>query len=223
MAALFAGALGAGCEKTGPSAPAPGQNPAPAGTAISPDNPSTALGKSAKMARDAGSLIGGAQATELAAAEAITGEAHTVKAAGLTFTVLSAWKKQASGGGSTMAPLAEFTFEGAGGPARLAFFSTGGSVEANLERWRGQVTENGQRAEAQVLTTSTGGLSITTFQAAGDYTPGMNRPMQPGQMFLGGIVVGSRGQVQVKLTGPIDTVKPLVPQFEAMMKGVSAE
>ncbi len=219
VAALVAG----GCERSGGSGTSATPSSSPSASTTTPDNPSTVVGKSAKMARDTGSLIGGAQASELAAAEAITGEAHLVKAAGVTFTVLSTWTKQPAQGGTTMAPLAEFTFEGAGGPARLAFFSTGGSVEANLARWKGQVTDAGKPAEAKVQTANRAGLAVTTVQLAGDYTPGMNRPMQPDQMFLGGIVVAPRGQVQVKLTGPIDTVKDLVPQFEAMMAGVSAD
>lgn len=192
-----------------------------------PDNPSTVLGKTAKMARDVGGEIAGSQAAAMSAAEAITGEGNAVALAGVTIPVPSAWAKSGGGGGAggSMSPAAEFTIAGQDGPARLVFFNTGGSAEANIQRWKGQMKEGGQPAQAKVDTTSIGGVKVTTVEMEGTYSgmgPG-GAPAAPADDtgFLGAIVEGPRGQVQIRMTGPYRTVREAKPLWKAMINGIS--
>lgn len=191
-----------------------------------PDSPSSVLGKTAKMARDVGGDIAGSQASAMSAAEAITGEGNAVALAGVSIPVPSAWPKSGGGGGGgSMSPAAEFSIAGQDGPARLVFFNTGGSADANIQRWKGQMKEGGQPAPAKVETKNAGGVKITTIEMEGTYSgmgPG-GAPAAPADDtgFLGAIVEGPRGQVQIRMTGPYRTVREAKPLWTAMINGIA--
>src|SRR6516165_7583814 len=52
------------------------------------------------------------------------------------------------------------------------FFGTGqgGNVEANMDRWKGQFTQGGKAAPAQIQKRTVHGLAVTTIDSAGDYS-----------------------------------------------------
>jgi len=105
----------------------------------------------------------------------------------------------------------------------------GGSVEANIERWKGQFrTTDGKPAAAQIAKRTSRGLTITTIDASGDYS-GMGGPMARGQSavsgyrLLGAIVEGPRGNVFVKFTGPAKTMAANQKKFEQLVASFERE
>jgi len=100
----------------------------------------------------------------------------------------------------------------------------GGSVDANLERWRSQFRgPAGKAAAAQVGRRTSQGLTITTIDVSGDYT-GMGGPMAreqsvvAGYRLLGAIVEGPRGNVFVKFTGPAKTIAANEEKFAQLLQ-----
>jgi hypothetical protein len=106
----------------------------------------------------------------------------------------------------------------------LYFFGAGqgGSVQDNLERWKGQFTApNGKAAPAQVAKKTVRGLPMTTIDVSGEYS-GMGGPMAPqravpGYRLLGAIVEGPGGNIFVKLTGPAKTVEANRQKFDVLL------
>jgi len=105
----------------------------------------------------------------------------------------------------------------------------GGSVDANIERWKGQFHEaGGKPASAQVQTTTVHGLKVTTIDTSGEYS-GMGGPMgppqpaRPGFRLLGAIVEGPGGNVFVKFTGPSKTVAANQAKFKGLIGSFEKE
>jgi len=105
----------------------------------------------------------------------------------------------------------------------------GGSVEANLDRWRSQmVGPGGKPADAKIEKRTVNGLAVTTIDSSGQYT-GMGGPMagakslKAGYRMLGAIVEGSGGNVFVKFTGPAKTIAANQAKFDQLMKSFQKE
>ncbi|RPI57564.1 MAG: hypothetical protein EHM55_01330 [Acidobacteria bacterium] len=106
----------------------------------------------------------------------------------------------------------------------------GGGVEANVERWKGQVLgADGKPAAAKVTNRTVRGVPITVVDASGTYT-GMGGPMMaggakpvPGYRLLGAIVEGPGGNVFFKLTGPAKTMAAQEKQFEQLLASIQPE
>ena len=99
----------------------------------------------------------------------------------------------------------------------------GGTIDANIERWKTQMRgEAGQPAAATVAKRTVRGLAMTTIDASGAYA-GMGGPMAasprlvPGYRLLGAIVEGPGGNVFVKLTGPAKTIAANRQKFEQLL------
>ena len=123
--------------------------------------------------------------------------------------------------------LAEAEVPGPAGPALLTVFffgpGGGGDVQANLQRWLGQIeatpgsTPVERRLEAD-------GFSIWEVTVAGTLLPstmgaGPTEPM-PGSRLLGAVVEGPGGPWFFKMTGPEDTVSAASAEFERMLLSV---
>ncbi len=105
----------------------------------------------------------------------------------------------------------------------------GGSVQANLDRWKGQLlAPNGQPADAKIAKRTIHGLPVTTIDASGDYT-GMGGPMassktvQNNYRLLGAIVEGPGGNVFIKFTGPAKTIAVNQIKFEQLLNSFEKE
>ena len=105
----------------------------------------------------------------------------------------------------------------------------GGSVQANLDRWKGQVLgANGKPADAQIGKRTIHGLTVTVIDTSGEYT-GMGGPMakeksvKPGYRLLGAIVEGPGGNLFIKFTGPVKTIATNQPKFERMLASLEKE
>ena len=93
-------------------------------------------------------------------------------AAGLKWTRPAGWQSQDS------APFRVVTYtvpgaSRAGSAECIVYFfgaGQGGSVEANLDRWKGQFSQNGKPAEAKIAKRTVHGVPLTTIDLTGLYT-----------------------------------------------------
>ena len=152
--------------------------------------------------------------------------------AGLKWTAPSGWKKEAPKpmrAATYTVPSAEE--ENASAECVVYFFGAGqgGSVQANLDRWKGQiVTADGSPAEAKIGKRTIHGLTVTTIDSSGDYT-GMGGPMaqsktvQHNYRLLGAIVEAPDGNVFIKFTGSAKTIAARQPEFEQLLNSFEKE
>jgi hypothetical protein len=152
--------------------------------------------------------------------------AFAESAAGLRWTAPAGWKNEGAlpmrAATYTVAPAAG---DKAGGECVVSYFGAGqgGTVEANVDRWKGQFRgPDGKPPTAQVAKRTIRGLRVTTIDASGEYS-GMGGPMAagqrtaPGYRLLGAIIEGPGGNVFVKFTGPAKTVAVNQPKFEQLL------
>ena len=105
----------------------------------------------------------------------------------------------------------------------------GGSVDANVERWKGQFRDATDRpAAAKTAKRTSRGLTITTIDVSGTYS-GMGGPVVRDQTpaaayrLLGAIVEAPRGNVFVKFTGPAKTIAANQAKFEQLITSFQPE
>lgn len=104
----------------------------------------------------------------------------------------------------------------------------GGGVDANIERWRGQLLgADGKPAAAKIDKRAVRGVPITVMDTAGTYT-GMGGPMggaKPvgGYRLIGAIVEGPGGSVFFKLTGPAKTIAAQQKNFEQLLSSIQVD
>jgi hypothetical protein len=153
-------------------------------------------------------------------------------AAGIRWTAPPGWKAEAP------RPMRAATYsipassgDSAGAECVVNYFGPGqgGSVEANVERWKGQIQgADGKPAPAKIDKRTRGGVAITLVDASGSYT-GMGGPMMasakpvPGYRLLGAIVEGPGGSVFFKLTGPAKTIAAQQKHFEQLLASIERE
>jgi hypothetical protein len=99
----------------------------------------------------------------------------------------------------------------------------GGSVQANLDRWKGQMlAPGGKPSDPKIAQRTIHGLTMTTIDVSGDYT-GMGGPMatsksvQKNYRLLGAIFEGPDGNVFIKFTGPAKIVTANQSAFEQLL------
>ena len=133
--------------------------------------------------------------------------------------------------------VAEFTLPKTTGDAEDAtlgiffFGGQGGNVQANLERWIGQMTQPDGRASKDVAKTTnftSRGLAITLVDLSGTYvaevSPGSaERFNKPGFRLRAAVVETKEGPYFVKLTGPEKTVARWDDAFMAFLKSLRIE
>ncbi len=138
-------------------------------------------------------------------------------AAGLTFTTPDGWRQTSS---ATAMRVAEFTLPRAPGDAEDAtlivyyFGGQGGSVDANIQRWVGQIQQADGKpssAVAKTQTRSVNGLTVTLVDVDGTYVAEMapgaaTRHNKPNFRLRAGVVETPNGPYFIKLTGPLKTV-----------------
>ena len=146
-------------------------------------------------------------------------------AAGLRWTASAGWKA----GPPQMMRAATYAVAAApgdktGAECALYFFGAGqgGSVQANIDRWKEQFTgPGGKPAAATVAKRMVHGIAMTTIDVAGDYS-GMGGPMAQGKTvsgyrLLGAIIEGPGGNVFVKFTGPMKTMAANKAKYEQLL------
>lgn len=151
--------------------------------------------------------------------------------AGLKWAAPSGWSNKGS------APMRATTYSVPAAPGDktssecvVYFFGTGqgGSVEANMDRWKGQFTQGGKPAPAQTQKRMVHGLQVTTIDTSGDYS-GMGGPLadrpsvESGYRLLGAIIEGPGGNVFIKFAGPAKTVAANQRNFEQLVNSFDKE
>jgi hypothetical protein len=120
---------------------------------------------------------------------------------------------------------AQAMIPGADGAAEMAVFyfgaGQGGDVEANLQRWIGQVAQDADRPP-QRATFENAGLRITWVDVHGTLQPGQMgmgpKSPQPNSRLLGAVIEGDGGPWFVKVTGPETTLSPQREAFMEMLR-----
>jgi len=156
----------------------------------------------------------------------------TALIATLQFDVPSGWITKPT---TSSMRVAEFALPKIAGDAEDAslvlyyFGGQGGTVQANLDRWIGQMTQPDGRASKDVATTSTlkttSGLAVTLVDLAGTYTaevtPGStDRLNKPGFRLRAAVVETPSGPYFVKLTGPAKTMATWNDSFLAFVRSL---
>jgi len=111
------------------------------------------------------------------------------------------------------------------------FGGSGGSVEANLERWLGQMVQPDGRPSRDVATTrmfEAGGLPITHLAVGGTYVaeirPGApGRYEKPGFKLEAAVVETPNGPYFVKLVGPARTIDRWSASVTSFLESVRYE
>jgi hypothetical protein len=134
--------------------------------------------------------------------------------------------------------IAEFTLPRAAKDAEdaeLAIFffgGQGGSVQANIDRWIGQMAQPDGRASREVATTTTlktrSGMKVSLVDVTGTYVaemkPGSSERLnKPGFRLRAAVVETPRGPYFVKLTGPAATIARWDKTFVDFLSGLRVE
>jgi hypothetical protein len=152
-------------------------------------------------------------------------------AATLTFSAPAGWK--ATGPSSSMR-VAQFVLPRAAGDTADAdlvvyyFGGSGGSVDANIERWLGQMRQPDGKPSSAVAkrgTRTINGLKVTLVDVGGTYvaemTPGSaERHNSPNFRLRAAVIETSNGPYFIKLTGPARTVGAAEKAFEQFLASV---
>jgi hypothetical protein len=153
--------------------------------------------------------------------------------AGLKWTGPAGWKSETNPSNMRAATYSVAPAAGDTAPSECVVYyfgpGQGGTVEANIDRWKGQFTTGGKPADAKVAKRTVHGLQVTTVDATGDYS-GMGGPMAkskgwtPGYRLLGAIVEGSgNNNLFIKFTGPAKTIAANQQKFEALVNSFAKE
>jgi len=121
---------------------------------------------------------------------------------------------------------AQLEKKSAGTPLRITFTrfpaGSGGTVPANVERWRGQFLSLDHPAEVE--TPSGTALPLTLVKLGGTMKGGVpGGPAQdtPGSFLLGAILESPEGLVVVKLAGPEQEIRREKPAFLNLVKNAA--
>jgi len=159
--------------------------------------------------------------------------AATPTLAGITYAPPTTWKVVPTS--STMR-VAQFALPRAAGDAQDAelviyyFGGSGGTVDANLQRWLGQMQQPDGRPSSAVAKNSKrtlNGLAATIVDVSGTYvaelTPGSKeRHNSPNFRLRAVVIETSNGPYFLKLTGPSATVAAHDKSFEQFLNSIKA-
>jgi hypothetical protein len=147
----------------------------------------------------------------------------TFKAGSFTFQKPAAFKSKATPPGGMRAAQLEFTNDK--GTAETIFFffgqGQGGGTQANVNRWLAAFQEPKDKLNSKVEKKKVGSGEVTYVEAEGTYMSGMPggpKTPQPGSKLLGAILESPDGNVFVRMTGPVATVKAADADFRKMIE-----
>lgn len=139
----------------------------------------------------------------------------------LALAVPKEWEK---GTPSNKMRVAQWVLPGPGGDAELVVFrfpGGGGSIEANLTRWKGQFTPPEGKTIDDVSTTKEiagEGLKTTLVDVSGTYSGGMGSPApQPDARMLAAIAEGKGDPYFFKAVGPQKTIDLWAEAYSTMI------
>ena len=156
-----------------------------------------------------------------------------VQADGLAYTAPAAWKARPA---ASAMRVAEFVVPHAAADSEDAeaiiyyFGGSGGSADANIERWIGQVQQpdgSASKDKAKRETRTINGMTVTLVDVSGTYVaelrPGSTeRHNKPGFRVRAAVVETPSGPYYVKMTGPAKTVAAADADFNALLASLRA-
>ena len=155
----------------------------------------------------------------------------TTTVATLTFSAPAGWK---AGGPSSPMRVAQFVLPRAAGDAADAdlvvyyFGGSGGTVQANIERWLGQMQQPDGKPSSVVAkreSRTVNGLKVTLVDVGGTYiaemTPGSpQRHNSPNFRLRAAVIETPNGPYFIKLTGPAKTIAASEKSFETFLSSL---
>jgi hypothetical protein len=140
--------------------------------------------------------------------------------------VPSEWTEQTPSSSMRKAQYALPKAAGDGEDGELAVFyfgpGQGGSVEANIERWIGQISQpdgSSSKDKAKTNKKEIGGMPVTLVDVSGTYSAGMmsNAPPRQGYRMLAAVAETTEGPWFFKLTGPEKTIAKWSSSFDQLI------
>ena len=153
---------------------------------------------------------------------------QTIDTAGIQFEVLESWSTQTPTSQMRKAQIHIPAVEGDQEPAELVLFvfpGGAGSVEANIERWRNQFTdENGDHPKVETTKIKGQNVEVTRVEAAGSFKD----PFAPGgphasYRLYGAIVTTDNAGYFFKMVGPQKTMKQSAEAFNKMLTTIKTK
>ena len=152
-------------------------------------------------------------------------------AAGLTYSAPPAWKPVATSSSMRVAQFALPHAQDDANDAELVIYyfgGSGGSVDANIQRWIGQMQQPDGRQSSAVAKQSKrtiNGLAVTLVDVSGTYVAEMSpgaqeRHNSPNFRLRAAVIETANGPYFVKLTGPARTVAAHEKSFEQFLESV---
>jgi hypothetical protein len=126
----------------------------------------------------------------------------------ITLKAPRGWTRKPAGSQFVLAEFVVPRAEGDDADGRLTISTAGGSVEANIDRWKGQFQPQPTAAKQDVVDVA--GLKVTIVDLAGDFND-QRGPFAPAERRLGyrmiAAVIPVEGQLHfIKATGPQKTI-----------------
>ena len=155
-------------------------------------------------------------------------------ASGLTFITPDGWKSTPP---TSSMRVAEFTLPRAAGDGEDAklivyyFGGSGGSVDANIQRWIGQIEQADGKPSSAVAkkeSRTVNGLTVSLVDVSGTYTAEMSpgstaHNNKPHFRLRAGVVDTPRGPYFIKLAGPEQTIAKWDAAFNQFVSSLKAQ
>jgi hypothetical protein len=152
-------------------------------------------------------------------------------AGALKFTAPKGWESRTPS--STMR-VGEFVAPGVNGSAELVvyyFGGTGGSVDANIQRWLGQMQQPDGKATSDVArreTKTINGLEVSLLDVSGTYVAEMRpgateKHNSPGFRMRTAVITTPKGPYFLKFVGPATTVEAWKTGFDQFLNSLKFE
>ena len=121
--------------------------------------------------------------------------------------------------------------EGDKANGRLTIMGAGGSIQANIDRWKGQFKDPGGSGakNSKVETVEIKGVKVHMVDISGNFMEGMGGPFAPKtekenyRMLAAIIETPNNGNYFVKLTGPKKTIGAQAKAFKAFIESLEVE
>lgn len=148
-----------------------------------------------------------------------------IQAPGVAFNLPASWRNEQP---SSSMRLAQASIPGDAGDGQLTVFyfgpGGGGGVEANIERWVGQVQLDAGTSPRRIRMDLEGGMVASWVEVEGTIQPSMmgagpTEP-QPGSRLQGAVVEGPQGPWFFKATGPSATLDGQRDAFFSMLRSL---
>jgi len=155
-------------------------------------------------------------------------------ASGLAFITPDGWKSTPP---TSSMRVAEFTLPRAAGDGEDAqlivyyFGGSGGSADANIQRWIGQIEQADGKPSSAVAkkeSRTINGLTVSLVDVSGTYTAEMSpgstaHNNKPHFRLRAGVVETPRGPYFIKLTGPAQTIAKWDAAFNQFVSSLKAQ